>query len=69
MLPVNCGHNLPIMIRMYNSGNGQKSIFSLCKICRDKKCFNEFVINEKSTVVQARPSTADKTLRNKRYLS
>ena len=43
---VDCGHDAPAVIRTYNSGNDQKSNFSLCKVCKEKPCFIEFVIRE-----------------------
>jgi len=45
---IDCGHGVPVVARTFNSGNGQKSIFSLCDDCKIKECFNEFVIEEKS---------------------
>ena len=42
-----CGHDLPIVTRTFNSGNGP-SVYSICINCKDKDCFNEFVIKEGS---------------------
>jgi len=45
-LIIDCGHNNPTVTRTFNAGNGEKSIFSLCINCKEKQCFNEFVIKE-----------------------
>jgi len=48
MSPVSCGHDLPAVTRTYNSGNGQKSTYFLCDVCKIKECFTAYVIKETS---------------------